>query len=619
MIYLKVMKHIVYLLLILTVLLNKSCSSDTNHDYPPILVLASDQDFGTYTNQILKAEGFNEFVSDSLSDRKVKINYLKRFSIIILGETVVTQSQTKMLSDYVNSGGNLIAFRPDKQLYDIFGISHTEDTVREGYIKINSLNETGIGLVAETIQFHGLSDVCKLNGGQEIARLYFNETDSSAFPAVVMNKYGKGKATAFTYNLPESIVYTRQGNPEWAGEERDKVDGPTATDLFYPVNGETQWNNPAKIAIPQADEQMHLLSHIIEKFISTNKPLPRFWYFPDHYKCIFIFTIDGEDTPESDINNEIIDIQGKGGNVTLFEMGTYISASAVNRWRSDGHEVAIHFNDVPNYSNPTFLNMSTVLDTMTANFRNAYGISSLTVRNHWAVWCSKDSLGRKQFAEQAALEEKTGLGFDCNYYQFGGNKVFPNWMGDVGHFTGSGIPMKFAEASGRVLNIYQSNTQLPDETWLKENIESKCKTLIDRSLDEENFTYINANFHTWYWPDCREPGLRVLDYCNKRGVPVWTAERVYKFLVMKDEASFSDIFWKENHLSFTINSSVVNPDGLTFFLPVTHDNSKISSITSEGLNLKYQTMIVKGFEYAMATVASGRRYKISAVYSSSKN
>ncbi len=407
---------------------------------------------------------------------------------------------------------------------------------------------------------------------------FLNSGYSTGFPAVVSNNYGSGHAAAFTYNLPKSIVYTRQGNPDWAGEERDKVDGPTATDLFYPLNGETQWNNPGKIAIPQADEQMRLLSHIIEKFAGYKKPIPRFWYYPEQYKCIFIFTIDGEDSRETDIDNEIADVQGKGGHATLYEIGTYINPSTVNKWRADGNEVAIHYNNVPNYANPTYSNMNTVFDTMTANFRNAYGISPKTVRNHWVVWCSKDSSERKQFAEQAAIEEKYGLGLDCNYYQFGGNKVYPNWVGDVGHFTGSGIPMKFADVTGRILDIYQSNTQLPDETWLKENIESKSKILIDRSLDEENYTYINANFHTWYWTECREPGLRVLDYCKSRGVPVWTAERVYEFLKMKDEACFSDIEWSENTLTFNLSSGIPNPDRLTIMLPSDHGDLKISSV-----------------------------------------
>ena len=36
--------------------------------HPPILVLATNANFGSYTGEILKAEGFNEFQIDSLTD-----------------------------------------------------------------------------------------------------------------------------------------------------------------------------------------------------------------------------------------------------------------------------------------------------------------------------------------------------------------------------------------------------------------------------------------------------------------------------------------------------------------------------------------------------------------------
>jgi hypothetical protein len=606
-------KHCNMILFVILVLLFESGCISEKSDYP-ILVLGTSSNFGTYTAEILNAEGFNEFLIDSLTDKKLNPDYLNKFDLVILNETEVTESQKELLSTFVKVGGNLIAFRPDKRLEEIFGITAENGTVAEGYLKIDVTGGIGKGLVSETIQFHGISDTYRMNGAERIAALFSNALDSSMFPSIVVNSFGKGHAAAFTYNLAKSIVYTRQGNPEWAGEERDKVDGPTATDLFYPETGEVQWNDPGKIAIPQADEQMRLLSHIIEKFQGYRKPIPRFWYFPDEYKCIFVFTIDGEDSRETDIDNEIADVQGKGGNVTLYEIGTYIKPATVDKWRSTGNEVAIHYNDVPNYANPAYSNMNTVFDTMTANFRKAYGISPKTVRNHWVVWCSKDSADNKQFAEQAAIEEKYGLGMDCNYYQFGGNKVYPNWVGDVGHLTGSGIPMKFADASGRILNVYQSNTQLPDETWLKENIESKSKTLIDRSLDEENYAYINANYHTWYWPECREPGLRVLDYCNQRGVPIWPADKVYEFLKMKDDASFTDLKWSHNKLTFSIQSSIMNPDGLTFLLPAVYDGSKIKSIDDNGHPLKFQIRMVKGSEYAMAIVTPGSMHEISADY-----
>ena len=185
----------------------------------------------------------------------------------------------------------------------------------------------------------------------------------------------------------------------------------------------------------------------------------------------------------------------------------------------------------------------------------------------------------------------------------------------MGHFTGSGLPMKFADTKGKILDIYQSNTQLPDETWLKENIENKSKTLIDKSLDDENYTYINANYHTWYWPETRTSGLKVLDYCKSKGVPVWTAERVYDFLKMKDEASFSNLTWKDNRLSFTLNSTLKHSDGLTIMIPVIFENKRIKEIVRDGKIQSFIIKTVKGHNYAFVTVEPGRSHQFKVQYS----
>ena len=49
-----------------------------------------------------------------------------------------------------------------------------------------------------------------------------------------------GQAAAFTYDLARSVVYTRQGNPAWAGQERDDgTSGPIRSDdLFFGKAGD---------------------------------------------------------------------------------------------------------------------------------------------------------------------------------------------------------------------------------------------------------------------------------------------------------------------------------------------------------------------------------------------
>ena len=75
------------------------------------------------------------------------------------------------------------------------------------------------------MQFHGTADRYTLNGATAVATLYSTATTATANPAVTLRTVGTngGQAAAFTYDLARSVVYTRQGNPAWAGQERDGI------------------------------------------------------------------------------------------------------------------------------------------------------------------------------------------------------------------------------------------------------------------------------------------------------------------------------------------------------------------------------------------------------------
>ena len=78
----------------------------------PILVLENSADFGAYTEEILRAEGFNEFQVESPSASGLTVDYLNHFDVVILTETKLSPAQSDLISSYVHGGGNLIAFRP---------------------------------------------------------------------------------------------------------------------------------------------------------------------------------------------------------------------------------------------------------------------------------------------------------------------------------------------------------------------------------------------------------------------------------------------------------------------------------------------------------------------------
>ena len=237
--------------------------------------------------------------------------YLNNHDVVILGEIPLSAANVTLLTNWVNAGGTLIALKPDAQLASLMGITKVNGSITDEYLLVNTASGPGAGIVNQTIQFHGTADLYTLNGATSIATLYSGANTATSNPAVTMKNVGSngGVAIAFTYDLARSVVYTRQGNPAWAGQKRDGQSGPIRSDdQFYP-----DWIDFSKIAIPQADEQQHLLSNLILKGNQHKKPLPRFWFLPNGLKAAVVMT--GDD-------------HGNGGTIGRFNQ--YISSSGPN-------------------------------------------------------------------------------------------------------------------------------------------------------------------------------------------------------------------------------------------------------------------------------------------------
>ena len=200
-----------------------SISISAPQDIPPggpILVITNAANpFSAYYSEILLAEGLNEFASADVSS--ISPATLGQYDVVILGETSLTSGQITDLSNWVNAGGNLIVMRPDKQLAGLLGLTDALGTITNAYLLVNTSSGPGVGIVGQTIQFHGVADQYTLNGATSLAALYSDAQTATTNPAVTLRSVGSGQAAAFTFDLARSIVYTRQGNPAWSGEQRD--------------------------------------------------------------------------------------------------------------------------------------------------------------------------------------------------------------------------------------------------------------------------------------------------------------------------------------------------------------------------------------------------------------
>lgn len=585
----------------------------------PILLLVTNTGFGSYTEEILKTEGFNEFKTDSLSGISVSLKYLQNFDLVILGKTTVTPAQKEMLSEYVNAGGNLISFMPDSQLSQLFGIKYSNCKFSEGYIAVDTNSVFCVGISSQKMQIHGLAGKYILDQGKIIATMFVEKDEKNILPGVVSNTYGKGHTVAFLYNLPQSIVYTRQGNPISAGIEKDGITGIRGMDLF--TDG---WVDTTKNTLNQADQQMALLTGCIQNLSGFTKPLPRFWYFPDTLKCLAVLDNDGEDNKEDDFEQQLIDIDAKGAKMTIYIKDVEkISKSWAEKWTAKGFEISGHPDDTGEAGNPQWKTMDSALAVQNWKIESKFGEKVRTNVNHWFVWCGRDENGNQDFAAQARLEEKNGIEMDGNYAFYDMNSNQPeHYLGSLGtnqgNYTGSGFVMKYASQTGSIINVYQRYNAIYDQQYNEshdpEGFFQAFKGIVDRSLYSDIFSIVSIKSHNNEYYFSKEPLMKMLDYANTKKVPVWTALKLLDFLKMKDEASFSNISWSDNQLRFILKSSVKNENGLSFMLPVQHGNIKISKLIVNGENRLFDLKLVKGMEYAFLTIAPGNNYEISVNY-----
>lgn len=609
---------------LLVVTLFTTLSDGKVYAQQPILVLARENTYGPYTGELLKTEGFNEYLIENFTNDRISPAFLKKFDVVILTNSPLTDQQSSVLGAYVKQGGCLIAFQPDKKLDAVFGIANTSTTIDHGYVAINPANDIGHGLTTQSLQLHTQSGIYMLNGGIEIARLYQNASTATKYPAVVMNNFGKGHAVGFSYNLPQNIAYTRQGNYLDAGKEMDGITGIRAMDLF--TNG---WVDTTKNTINQADEQLRLLSHSIEKLSAYNKPLPRLWYFPDTLKCLITLNNDGEDSKEAEFTKQFQDVDAKGARMTLYiKEVDFISKKWIQQWAEKGFEMSGHPDDTKQATHPDWSTMDTVFKDLNSKLVQTYGIAPMrTVTNHWFVWCGKNEKGEPDYSAQAQIEKEHGIQMDCNYAHYDNGSNQGHFLGSLGfnqgNYTGSGLTVKYANLAGDVIDVYQHFNNVYDQQYMEHNDKDgffNCfRGLMDRSLDAEVYSFVSIKAHNAEYFFSEQPLMQMLEYANNRQIPVWTEVKFLDFMRAKDGTTFDDIRWRNNRLLFTLHSPLSHSSSITCMLPFAYAEKKLSAVSSNGEQQPFTVRSVKGRNYALITIRPGADYKVAATYEANNN
>jgi hypothetical protein len=569
----------------------------------PILVISNPANpFTRYAGEILLAEGLNQYSIQEIGTLDAAA--LANYDVAILGETSLTSAQVTMLSDWVNAGGNLIALRPDPQLAGLLGLTSAGSTLANGYLLIDTAAGPGRGLVDQTIQYHGAADLYTLNGATAVATLYSNASTVTTNPAVTLRSLGSagGQAAAFTYDLARSVVYTRQGNPAWAGQERDGTSPRRSDDLFFGAaagDPQTDWIDLNKVAIPQADEQQRLLANLILTMNADRKPLPRFWYLPRGLKAAVVMT--GDDHGNNGTQGRFAAYEAvspAGCNVDNWECvrgtsyiypSTPLPPAAALAFQVEGFEIGVHVSS--NCGDWTASSLESFFATQLADFASLFpGINvPVTNRTHCIAW--------SDWASEPKVEKAHGIRFDTNYYYWPGS-----WVQDrPGLFTGSGMPMRFADTDGTRIDVYQAATQMTDESG--QSFPFNIDTLLDNALGSNGYyAVLTANMHT---DSASHAGSdAIVASAQSRGVPVVSAKQMLAWIDGRNGSKFSGHTWSSNALSFTLTAAA-GANGLRAMLPATTSAGTLASLTANGDPVAFTTQTVKGISYAVFPAGSG--------------
>jgi hypothetical protein len=575
---------------------------------PILLITSVANPFSRYYAEILRAEGLNLF--RTLDVNSVSTATLGSFDSVILTEMPLATNQVTMFENWVNAGGNLIAMRPDKKLQSLLGISDTGATIQDSYISVNAAVDPGRGIESQTMQFHGTADKYSLASATPVAMLYSSAATATPNPAVTLRSVGVngGQAAAFTYDLAKSIIFTRQGNPAWAAQERDGVNSIRSNDLFFGAKiGDIQpdWVDLGKVAIPQADEQQRLLVNLILHMNSDKKPLPRFWYFPNNKKAVVVMTGDEHSSTKSQVVFERYKSQSNGGcsvqDWECIRATSYLYTDpnpnadltniAATSYTSQGFEIGVHINTGSLCANYNFSSISAIYTDQLGTFRTKYSSipSPVTQRTHCVVW--------SDWLSQAEIELQNGIRMDTTYYY-----ALASWVQNrPGFFTGSGMPMRFAYKNGEMIDVFQATTQMTDESG--QTYPFTIDMLLDNALGTTGYygAFV-ANMHN---DNVVHPSAdAIVASAKSRGVPVVSAKQMLDWLDAKNSSYFSGITWNQNKLTFSI-SQATGARNLRAMLPIHALSGSLSGITKDGSPVNYAVETIKGIDYAMFPATSG--------------
>ena len=196
---------------------------------PVLVVTRSANPFSTYYAEILRGEGLNAFATADLGGHEHDARF--DYDVVVLAEAADRGAGDDVLDLGDRRRQPLIAMRPDKNSRPSLGLTDATSTLADAYMLVNASSPAPASTRrCSSMSIAELLHAQRGDGGGDVV---FHRHHSHDEPRGDGAKGGPRGTPQLTYDLAKSVIYTRQGNPAWSGQDRDGTTPIRSDNLFF--------------------------------------------------------------------------------------------------------------------------------------------------------------------------------------------------------------------------------------------------------------------------------------------------------------------------------------------------------------------------------------------------
>jgi hypothetical protein len=209
-------------------------------------------------------------------------------------------------------------------------------------------------------------------------------------------------------------------------------------------------------------------------------------------------------------------------------------------------------------------------------------------RLHCIVW--------SDYASQPRIGRSWGIRYDMNYYYWP-----KDWIsGRSGFMTGSGLPMRFSDIDGELINVYQQETHLVDEVFA--SAPQAVAGLIDRALGPAGYYGAFGTHYDFH----NDFDVQLMEIAAERSVPMVSVQQMLDWTDGRNASAFDISGWQDGVLAFDLKADARTHTMLQGMLPMLSEAGRLIELSRDGEEVAFTTETRKGIEYGLFLGISGR-------------